>query len=335
MGSDNGVLAVNDSAGNSPQTVALTGDGIFSPDFETIHITDLLSLVPSTLLPPDIEVIHITDQLSLVSSTLLPINETIHVSDSIQRPLGSAPVTPTITWPQPAAITYGTALGSAQLNATATVAGTLAYSPAAGAVPGTGTRQLSVTFTPTDTADYATANTTVSLNVLPAPLTVTITSASRPFAATNPAFSYSIGGYLNGDTSAVVSGAPVMSTTAVLHSPAGSYTINGTAGTLSAMNYSFAFVPGTLTVLGNAPEHIVFHPIPNVPLASGKLTLTAYSTSGGLGQPIVYTVSGPATVSGSRLTLKGTGQVTVTASQAGNTTFAPATPASQAFTVTP
>jgi hypothetical protein len=320
-------------------TLPVTATGInpvvvLPPDSETIHITDQLALTPSTLLP-GVEAIHIADQLSLVSSTLLPINETIHISDNIQRPLGSAPVTPTITWPQPAAITYGTALGSAQLNATASAAGTFAYSPAAGAVPGAGTRQLSVTFTPTDTADYASATAMVSLSVLPVPLTVTIASASRAFATANPAFSYSIGGYVNGDTSAAVSGAPVLSTTAVLHSPAGSYAINGTTGTLSAANYSFAFVPGTLTVLGNAPRHIVFHPIPNVPLAIGKLTLTAYSTAGGLGQPIVYTVTGPASVSGSILVLQGPGQVKVTASQAGNTTFAPATPVSQTFTVTP
>ena len=42
--------------------------------------------------------------------------------------------TPTITWSPPAAITYGTALSATQLNATGSVAGTLAYSPVAGAV---------------------------------------------------------------------------------------------------------------------------------------------------------------------------------------------------------
>ena len=48
--------------------------------------------------------------------------------------------TPTITWASPAGITYGTALTAAQLDATASVAGTFAYSPAAGTVLKAGTR---------------------------------------------------------------------------------------------------------------------------------------------------------------------------------------------------
>jgi hypothetical protein len=75
------------------------------------------------------------------------------------------PTTPTITWPTPAAITYGTALGAAQLNATSTVAGTYAYSPAAGIVLGAGPQTLTVTFTPTNTLDYNTATATVTLTV--------------------------------------------------------------------------------------------------------------------------------------------------------------------------
>jgi hypothetical protein len=43
-------------------------------------------------------------------------------------------VTPVITWPTPAPIAYGTALGSTELNATASAPGNLVYIPAAGAV---------------------------------------------------------------------------------------------------------------------------------------------------------------------------------------------------------
>jgi hypothetical protein len=42
--------------------------------------------------------------------------------------------TPTITWATPADLVYGTALSGTQLNATASVAGTFVYSPAAGTV---------------------------------------------------------------------------------------------------------------------------------------------------------------------------------------------------------
>src|SRR5204862_1904967 len=42
--------------------------------------------------------------------------------------------TPVIAWATPADIIYGTALSGTQLNASASVAGTFAYTPAAGAV---------------------------------------------------------------------------------------------------------------------------------------------------------------------------------------------------------
>jgi len=76
------------------------------------------------------------------------------------------PVAPALTWSTPAAVTTGTALGAAQLDATANVPGTFTYSPAAGTIlTAVGTTTLSVTFTPTDSSSYATATATVSLSV--------------------------------------------------------------------------------------------------------------------------------------------------------------------------
>jgi hypothetical protein len=77
------------------------------------------------------------------------------------------PATPKITWSNPADITYGTALSSAQLDATASVPGTFAYTPVAGTILGAGSNQLlSVSFTPADSTDYTTASATVHINVL-------------------------------------------------------------------------------------------------------------------------------------------------------------------------
>jgi hypothetical protein len=166
-------------------------------------------------------------------------------------------------------------------------------------------------------------------------LTVTAQNAARNFATANPAFTYSIAGFVNGDTVSVVTGAPMLTTTATLNSTAGTYPIAAAMGTLSApANYVFGFVGGTLTVNPGAPQTITFMPIPAVSFAAvQQLALTAHSTSG---LPIAYTVtSGPATISGSTLQLTGAGAVTVTASQAGNSTFAPAAPVAQSFTVTP
>ena len=74
---------------------------------------------------------------------------------------------PTITWPAPTAIAYGSSLSSEQLDATASVPGTFVYTPAAGTVLPAGNNQtLSVVFTPTDTTHYATAggSTTITIN---------------------------------------------------------------------------------------------------------------------------------------------------------------------------
>src|SRR6185503_1665683 len=83
----------------------------------------------------------------------------------------------TITWSTPADITYGTALGATQLNATANVPGTFVYSPAVGTVLNAGANQtLSVTFTPTDATNYSGATATTTITVLKASTTISWTA---------------------------------------------------------------------------------------------------------------------------------------------------------------
>jgi hypothetical protein len=72
--------------------------------------------------------------------------------------------TPTITWATPAAIAYGTALSTSQLNASASVAGSFSYNPAAGTVLG-GSQPLTATFTPADKTDYTPATAMVTLTM--------------------------------------------------------------------------------------------------------------------------------------------------------------------------
>ncbi|HWE03961.1 MAG TPA: Ig-like domain repeat protein [Tepidisphaeraceae bacterium] len=80
-----------------------------------------------------------------------------------------APAPSVISWPNPSAIVYGTALDSAQLNAAASIPGVFVYSPAAGTILGAGAAQnVSVTFTPTDTIDYAVATASITIDILPA-----------------------------------------------------------------------------------------------------------------------------------------------------------------------
>jgi large repetitive protein len=70
-----------------------------------------------------------------------------------------------LAWTAPAPITYGTALSGLQLDATANVAGSFVYSPAAGTVPKVGNIPLKVTFTPTLNKDYTTETAGVVLQV--------------------------------------------------------------------------------------------------------------------------------------------------------------------------
>src|SRR3989442_11601329 len=82
--------------------------------------------------------------------------------------------TPTITWSNPTDITYPTTLGTTQLNTTASVRGTLIYTPAATTVLNAGSGQtLHVAFTPTDTANYNTAAKDVTISVLKGTPTIT------------------------------------------------------------------------------------------------------------------------------------------------------------------
>src|SRR5207253_8550577 len=81
--------------------------------------------------------------------------------------------TSTISWPTPADVTYGSAQSATQLNATASAPGTLAYTPALGTVLDAGSHELSVTFTPTNAANYSGATATATITVLKAASTIT------------------------------------------------------------------------------------------------------------------------------------------------------------------
>ena len=99
--------------------------------------------------------------------TFTPTDTSLYNTAAAQTTLVVNPPrsTPVITWPAPAPITQGTALGPAQLNATASAPGTFVYSPAAGTVLATGTYTLRATLTPTDTTRYTTATASTSLTV--------------------------------------------------------------------------------------------------------------------------------------------------------------------------
>jgi hypothetical protein len=89
-----------------------------------------------------------------------------------------------------------------------------------------------------------------SLSVTGAVLTATANNATRAYGTTNPVFTVSYSGYVNGETNTVLSGAPLLSTSAITNSPVGSYVITNSLGTLVATNYTVSLVNGSLTVTG-------------------------------------------------------------------------------------
>jgi Bacterial Ig-like domain (group 3)/NHL repeat len=114
---------------------------------------------------------------SLTATFAGDLNFTASVSSALSYTVTR--VTPAITWATPAQITFGTALSATQLDATSLVAGTFAYTPAAGTIPAGGMDTLSVTLSPTDTTAYNTATATVTLAVYDVGLSVSGSAASQ------------------------------------------------------------------------------------------------------------------------------------------------------------
>jgi hypothetical protein len=158
----------NEAAGwEHSYTVSVTGnptigyDAVSSGDWIPQSLSLTLSAGTNTLVfqPTGAAGDTVIDKVSLVPS--FPVT----------------PTTPIISWTNPASIVYGTALSSNQLNATANVDGSFAYSPTNGAVLNVGTNTLSVIFTPADTVDYNSATDSVSLVVFVPPPTLNIQKA--------------------------------------------------------------------------------------------------------------------------------------------------------------
>ena len=91
--------------------------------------------------------------------------------------------TPIVTWTDPKAVSYGTALSATQLNARALVRGTFVYTPDICTVLPAGKHMLSVTLLPMESADFATAQATVPLVIEELPNIASLMPASADQAA--------------------------------------------------------------------------------------------------------------------------------------------------------
>ena len=174
---------------------------------------------------------------------------------------GSATLTITVTIQPPPVITSATTasgvVGTAFIYQITATNGPTSYDAtnlpswatvdtSTGAITGTPNATGSTNVTISATNQYGGGSATLTINVLPALLTVTAADKSKVYGALNPALSYTYTGLVNGDTSATFTGA--LATTATTGSGVGTYTI--TQGTLAATgNYTIGtFSAATLTV---------------------------------------------------------------------------------------
>jgi hypothetical protein len=170
-----------------------------------------------------------------------------------------------ITWPSPAAVPYGTAIDSTQLNATIkdntsnsqftgqAVAGAFTYTlttgstPAPGYVPNAGTNSMRADFVPTDALNYANANRFNTLSVSKVPLTVTPHDLMRLYGQPNPELTGAVEGLRNSDPITAT-----FATAATQASGVGSYPVTYTLSDPSnkLKNYTLPASPaqGTLAV---------------------------------------------------------------------------------------
>jgi subtilisin-like proprotein convertase family protein len=246
-------------------------------------------------------------------------------------------VHPALAWANPADITYGTALGGSQLNATVTyaatnVAGTFTYTPAAGTVLGAGNGQpLAVSFTPADSASFLPVGTNVSLNVLKAPLTITANDRTKVYGAPVPELTATYSGFVLGQGTNDLTTLATLSTPATATSAAGTYPI--TASGATSPNYAFTYVPGSLTITQSLTlGAITSSANPALPGANVTFTMAVTARAPGVGTPggtvnfrIDGSIAGSGALSGGVATFTintlALGSHTVTAEYAGDVNF--------------
>jgi subtilisin-like proprotein convertase family protein len=280
--------------------------------------------------------------------------------------MGSA--TPTLTWTNPASLVYGAALGTSQLNATATynatnVGGTFTYTNAAGMVLSNGTvlsagsnQLLYVTFTPTNTASFLPVTASVAINVSAAPVTVAsgLTANNKVYDGTTVAVmdsnNVTLAGVLSGDAANVT-----LSTNGYV----AAFT-NQNAGTGIGVNVSgltltgsaagnYALTPPTLAAnIAAKPLTLTGLSVPASKIYDGTTTAAASGTAtlltaeaaafgtGGDGKPYTgdtVTLIGTAAGSYNSLTVTGANLVTINGVSTANGNYS-LTPLTQAATIT-
>lgn len=244
----NGRLHLLNDAGSSWLSAAI-GSGILQNTQCRLDLAATTATINGNTLQLDLAVIFNPSYAGTKTISMLAANPAGRSTG--WTPRGSWSVTdgravPAVTWAQPSAIVYGTALGATQMSATSPVAGAFTYSPAAGTVLGAGTHTLTAVFTPSDVTAFLPRTVTTTISVTPSgsPLSW----SQPPNITTGTALG---AGQLN--ATSVVGGAFVYSP------PAGAVLAIGTH-TLSA-----TFYPSTPNyAIGTITTQVVVTPVPGI-----------------------------------------------------------------------
>jgi RHS repeat-associated protein len=290
------------AAGGDALAVTYTPDSSSSSTYNTASGTS--STVTVAKATPTVAV---TPSLSSITATQA-VSVTIAVS-STPTPTG------TVTLSSGSYASAATALtsGSATINIPA---GSLAV----------GGDTLTASYT--GDSNYGSASGTAPITVTPLAPAITFTVPNHtygdaPFTAT--ATSSSSGAI----TYSVVSGPATISGSMVTLTGAGTVALQ--ASQAAAGNYTAGTQNATFTVASESQSITFAGPASPVNYGVAPITLSASSTSG---LAVTFSVlSGPASISGSVLSITGVGTVVVAADQSGNTNFAAATEVSRSVTV--
>ena len=146
------------------------------------------------------------------------------------------------------ALTVASYTGFVSTDTTSVISGAPVLTTAATAASPVGNYAIAGTNGTLSAPNYSFNFVSGVLNVTQAVLNVWANDANRTYGAANPPFSIRCTGFVNGDTTNVLGGAAGLTTTATASSPVAFYTITIAPGTLSATNYTFNLINGTLSV---------------------------------------------------------------------------------------
>lgn len=162
--------------------------------------------------------------------------------------------------------------------------------------------------------DFNFINGTLAINKVE--LNLVADDKERIYGQSNPEFTISYSGFVSGEDASDLDVLPVAGTIADENADAGTYDI--TIDFSEDTNYEIATTSGTLTI-NKADQNISVEDITDKVISADPFDVEASVDSG---NPLIYSVSGPASNDGSTITLTGTvGSVTVTVEAAETTNY--------------